>query len=121
VLDQHKGKYEKVFQNNTRFGAGAEWHKPQDDEVMDDSAWGTLPMLRNLKNKATKQLGTSSCGNQFAELGELTVVEDDPQLGGARQVFGVADAQLQPRRGLCYRQSLQQDCEEHAPRAGAAR
>jgi tRNA-splicing ligase RtcB len=81
VLDQHKGKYEKVLQNNTRFGAGAEWRNPQDDEVMDDSAWDALPMLRNLKNKATKQLGTSGSGNHFAELGELTVVEDDAQLG----------------------------------------
>ena len=44
---------------------------PQDDEVLDDPAWGAMPLLRSLKDKAARQLGTSGSGNHFVELGEL--------------------------------------------------
>ena len=80
VLGQQKDKFEKVLRNNTRFGAGSEWEKPQDDEVLDDADWNALPLLRGLKTKATKQLGTSGSGNHFAELGEIEIVADDAQL-----------------------------------------
>ena len=80
VLSQQKDKFEKVLQNNTRFGAGSEWKQPQDDDVLDDPAWDALPLLRHLHDKAVKQLGTSGSGNHFAELGELHVTQAEPQL-----------------------------------------
>jgi tRNA-splicing ligase RtcB len=81
VLGQQKSKFEKALQNQTRFGAGAEWKTPQEDEVLDDPAWQALPLLRHLKAKAVKQLGTSGSGNHFVEFGELDIVEDEAQLG----------------------------------------
>lgn len=81
VLGQQKDRFEKVLQNNTRFGAGAEWKQPQEDDVLDDPAWEALPLLRHLKDKAVKQLGTSGSGNHFAELGELQIINDESQLG----------------------------------------
>lgn len=80
VLGQQKDKFEKALRNNTRFGAGAEWEKPQDDEVLDDQDWNALPLLRGLKPKAVKQLGTSGSGNHFAELGEIDVIATESQL-----------------------------------------
>jgi tRNA-splicing ligase RtcB len=81
VLNQQKGRFEKILQNNTRFGAGVEWKPLQDDEVMDDPDWDALPLLRGLKDKGAKQLGTSGSGNHFVEFGELEVLLDEPQLG----------------------------------------
>lgn len=81
VLNQQKGRFEKILQNNTRFGAGVEWKPPQDDEVMDDPDWEALPMLHSLKDKGARQLGTSGSGNHFVEFGELEVLIDEPALG----------------------------------------
>ena len=80
VLRQQKERFEKVLRNNTCFGAGAEWKPPRDDEVLDDPDWDALPLLRHLKDKATRQLGTSGSGNHFAEFGELELLAPDPAL-----------------------------------------
>lgn len=77
VLNQQKGRFEKILQGNTRFGAGVEWKPPMEDAVMDDPDWTATPLLRGLKDKAGRQLGTSGSGNHFVELGELEVVVDD--------------------------------------------
>ena len=42
-----------------------------EDAVMDDPDWAATPLLRSLKDKAHRQLGTSGSGNHFVELGEL--------------------------------------------------
>jgi tRNA-splicing ligase RtcB len=79
-LERHKDRFAEVLRSNTRFGAGAEWKQPQEDAVMDDPAWTALALLRQLKDKGARQLGTSGSGNHFAELGELSIIEGDPQL-----------------------------------------
>ncbi len=68
VLGQQKDKFEKAIQNHTRFGAGVEWKPPQEDQVLDDPDWEALPLLRSLKQKAVKQLGTSGSGNHFRRI-----------------------------------------------------
>lgn len=81
VLNQQRGRFEKILLNNTRFGAGVEWKPLQNDEVMDDPDWDALPLLRTLKDKGAKQLGTSGSGNHFVEFGELEILTDEPRLG----------------------------------------
>ena len=81
VLNQQKGKFEKVLRENTRFGAGVEWDPRKDDDVLDDPDWEAMPFLRHLKDKAAKQLGTSGSGNHFVEFGELEISERDETLG----------------------------------------
>ncbi len=81
VLAQQKDRFEKALLNNTRFGAGAEWKNPQDDEVLDDADWVATPLLRSLRDKAVRQLGTSGSGNHFVDLGEFSLAQDDAQLG----------------------------------------
>ena len=65
VLNQQKGRFEKILQGNTRFGAGVEWKPPMEDAVMDDPDSTATPLLRGLKDKAGRQLGTSGSGNHF--------------------------------------------------------
>lgn len=67
ILGQQKDKFEKVLQSQTRFGAGVEWKPPMEDEVMDDADWNALGLVRHLKDKAHRQLGTSGSGNHFVE------------------------------------------------------
>ena len=80
VLGQQKDKFEKMLRNNTRFGAGVEWNPRMEDAVMDDEDWNAHGLIKKLKDKAWRQLGTSGSGNHFVEFGELDVVADDPTL-----------------------------------------
>lgn len=83
LLEKKRSKFEKALLERTRFGMGVEW-EPEDraeHEVMDDAAWQALPLLRQLKNKGWKQLGTSGSGNHFVEFGTLILEEADQELG----------------------------------------
>lgn len=62
---------------STKFGVGAEWDYKLDHAVMHDKAWDEIPKLRELKDKAWGQLGTSGSGNHFAEWGILTLPAPD--------------------------------------------
>ncbi|MEI2607498.1 MAG: RtcB family protein [Candidatus Promineifilaceae bacterium] len=83
LLDQKRDNFEKALLNSTRFGAGVGWERGRRAEhaVMDDPAWGLLPLLGQLKGTAYEQLGTSGSGNHFVEWGSLTLEQDAPDLG----------------------------------------
>ncbi len=73
VIEERREQLRQAIENNTRFGEGAEWEKPQNHEVMEDPDWEALPIARQLKDLAWRQLGTSGGGNHFVEFGALTV------------------------------------------------
>ncbi|MGI8747282.1 MAG: RtcB family protein, partial [Deinococcus sp.] len=70
-----------LLQKHTRFGAGVGWEgrEQRDHEVLDDPAWRAQPLLRQLRDKAANQLGTSGSGNHFAEFGTFRL--ERPGLG----------------------------------------
>ena len=70
----------RALEEETRFGMGAAFEKSERREhaVMEED-WGLCRVLKGLKEKAWKQLGTSGGGNHFAEFGELRL--DAPALG----------------------------------------
>lgn len=70
-------RFKESIEKGTRFGVGVSYGRSgrQNHDVMDDSRWGDLKLLDNLKMAAWEQLGTSGSGNHFAEFGELTVDE----------------------------------------------
>ncbi|RAJ10531.1 tRNA-splicing ligase RtcB [Chitinophaga skermanii] len=76
-FDHSKQKLATAIENNTQFGAGGQWKKPNDAAVLDDPAFKTLPLLRALHEKAVKQLGTSGGGNHFVEWGIVTITDVD--------------------------------------------
>jgi tRNA-splicing ligase RtcB len=67
-----------ILQRETLFGAGASFQTPLDHEVMDDD-WDISSVVRSVRDKAGRQLGSSGSGNHFAEFGAVTL--DGPQLG----------------------------------------
>lgn len=62
---------------NTFFGTGQERPKMADHEVIENPIFNTTHLLRTLKEKAARQLGTSGSGNHFVEFGELEVTSQD--------------------------------------------
>ncbi len=82
VLGQKPEQFKKALLEQTIFGAGGEW-KPSEQvehEVLDDPAWEATGLLRSLKDKGFKQLGTSGSGNHFVEWGAFSLEADDAQL-----------------------------------------
>ncbi|MBX3063652.1 MAG: RtcB family protein [Anaerolineae bacterium] len=90
ILEQKRDKFRKALENNTRFGAGNVWQERRQHAVMDDPAWRALPFLRQIKDTAWNQLGTSGSGNHFVEFGALTV----------REAFETARGVIEPGKYL---------------------
>ncbi len=65
---------------NTKFGIGGEVREKMDESVMDKIEWTATKVIRDLKDKAFRQLGTSGTGNHFVEWGLLEVSEIDELL-----------------------------------------
>ncbi len=63
----------RALVENTFFGMGGETNRKYDETVMDRPEWEATKMIRSLKGKAYRQLGTSGTGNHFVEWGVLEV------------------------------------------------
>ncbi|MEM6453682.1 MAG: RtcB family protein [Acidobacteriota bacterium] len=80
AITGQRDRLAKTLERETRFGIGARFQTPQTHDVMDDPAWQSDPLLRRLKDRAWRQLGTSGSGNHFVEFGLLThepIADDD--------------------------------------------
>lgn len=79
-LDGARDKYEKALAEHTKFGM-YETHKSHiDHEIFDRDTFDLIPILRRLKGKAIKQMGSSGGGNHFVEFGEVEITEEDAQI-----------------------------------------
>ena len=76
-LEQSKFELKKALTNWTCFGMGKELPFKQNHEVLDRNEFNVIPLLKNLKNKARKQLGSSGSGNHFVEFGLVEMMEDN--------------------------------------------
>ncbi len=75
-LEGAKDKYLNALEENTKFGM-YETHKTHIEySVFENEAFSLIPILRRLKDKAIKQIGTSGGGNHFVEFGEVEIVEE---------------------------------------------
>lgn len=72
-LDENKEILKEILEANTRFGQSNVYETKKDHDVLDDERWNELNILKNLKDKAWVQLGTSGSGNHFCDLGILTI------------------------------------------------
>ncbi len=73
-----KGKSHQLsnfLSEHTKFGM-YETHKVKHDhEVFSRDEFKTIPLVKRLKDKAYKQLGTSGGGNHFVEFGTVTITD----------------------------------------------
>lgn len=65
-LKQHK--LQEAIEKETRFGMGAKFDEPRRHAVMDED-WSFSKVVKQQKDKAWTQLGTSGSGNHFVEFG----------------------------------------------------
>ena len=79
-LQGHKDRYLQMLMDHTKFG-GREVQKniPMHD-IFEHQAFSEIPMVKRLKGKAFRQLGSSGGGNHFVEFGEVTITSEHTEV-----------------------------------------
>ncbi|HUR09776.1 MAG TPA: RtcB family protein [Flavitalea sp.] len=77
TLHNKPDHFKRILNENTLFGAGKEFKKPIEHEVLDRKEFYESGLLRNLQATAARQLGTSGSGNHFVEFGIVEIKERD--------------------------------------------
>ena len=80
---ENESKYKRELIAQTKFGAGHgfQGQYKADHEVLDSGVFNFIGIVRDLKDKAASQLGSSGGGNHFVEFGIIEFKEKDEGLG----------------------------------------
>lgn len=70
----HTDRMKKMLIDNARFGNAA-FERPMDHEVLHRPLFGEINILKGLKERAQKQIGSSGGGNHFVEFGVAEILE----------------------------------------------
>ena len=70
-IEKHHDRAIEALQNNTAFGLDGILPFKQYHPVFDKSEFREIPLLKNLREKAVRQLGTSGKGNHFVDICEI--------------------------------------------------
>jgi tRNA-splicing ligase RtcB (3'-phosphate/5'-hydroxy nucleic acid ligase) len=70
----------KILSTHTKFGLTETHEKINEHEVLDNPLFNEIPILKSLKNKAYKQLGSSGGGNHFVEFGVVELLDNSLEL-----------------------------------------
>jgi tRNA-splicing ligase RtcB (3'-phosphate/5'-hydroxy nucleic acid ligase) len=73
LLETRKEDFKKMLVNNTKFGQ-ATFDKPKDHEIFERTEFRELSIVREMKDRAWQQIGSSGGGNHFVEFGIVEVV-----------------------------------------------
>ena len=79
-LKKNSYRFTKAIKDNTNFGTGGILDIKQSHTIIDREEFNVIPILKNLRGKAAKQLGTSGSGNHFVEFG-IVYMNDKNGLG----------------------------------------
>ncbi len=79
-FEQKKHKLKKALVSRTVFGVGSETKDHFNSRLFDKKEWQATKVIRDLKDLAYRQHGTSGAGNHFAEWGILEVSGNDDLL-----------------------------------------
>ncbi len=73
MLEEKKEELKKMLVNNTQFGQ-AVFKRPKDHAIFDRSEFDDIKIVKELKAKAWKQIGSSGGGNHFVEFGIVEIL-----------------------------------------------
>jgi tRNA-splicing ligase RtcB (3'-phosphate/5'-hydroxy nucleic acid ligase) len=73
MLDVKKEDLKKMLVNNTQFGQ-ATFKKPKDHEIFARKEFSELSIVREMKDRAWQQIGSSGGGNHFVEFGVVEIL-----------------------------------------------
>lgn len=74
-INRHTNILRKYLSDNTVFGAGNGFDKPMDDAILERKEFSEISVVKGLKDKAYKQIGSSGSGNHFVEFGEIEILD----------------------------------------------
>lgn len=74
-LRRYAYQLERALREYTHFGMDGSVSYKAEHEVIDREEFGYTPLLRTLRGKAARQLGSSGGGNHFVEFGEIELFE----------------------------------------------
>lgn len=72
LLEDKKEELKKMLVNNTKFGQ-ATFKKPKDHEIFERKEFKELSIVREMKDRAWQQIGSSGGGNHFVEFGIVEI------------------------------------------------
>ncbi len=81
-LEKNRSKLHDLLLQHTRFGY-AEQQRPSDHAIFERSEFREIELVKSLKDKAYRQLGSSGSGNHFVEFGIGAILEEGNELGVA--------------------------------------
>ncbi len=76
-LKRFEYQIKQALKNHTHFGMEGGLDIRQEHEVLDNPVFNQIPLLKPLRSKAVRQLGTSGNGNHFVEFGEIELLADN--------------------------------------------
>jgi tRNA-splicing ligase RtcB len=82
-LQTRESYFTRELNDATLFGAGREFKRRTDHEILYRKEFGELALLRGLRDKAEGQLGSSGSGNHFVEFGVVEIENSDNEFGVA--------------------------------------
>lgn len=71
-LDEKREDFKKLLINNTKFGRET-FKKPKDHEIFEREEFSELQIVREMKDRAWQQIGSSGGGNHFVEFGIVEI------------------------------------------------
>lgn len=80
-LKGKKDQFKNILAEHTKFGMYETHKRKQDHEIFARSEFNEIPLVKSLKTKAFRQLGTSGGGNHFVEFGVVKITDRDNQWG----------------------------------------
>lgn len=79
-LKEDRAQFKDWLGKHTRFGFEAH-DRPLDDAVLERPEFKEIKVVKDLRQKARTQIGSSGGGNHFVEFGEVTIAEADNEFG----------------------------------------
>lgn len=76
ILEDRKEDLKKMLVRNTEFGR-ATFKKPKDHEILSHHLFDEIDLIKSLRDKAFRQIGTSGGGNHFVEFGITEILDED--------------------------------------------
>lgn len=80
VLATHREDHKSLLVEHTRFGRAVH-EKPLRDDVLERSEFDTITVVKQLKDRAWRQIGSSGSGNHFVEFGVAEITDAQNEFG----------------------------------------
>ncbi|MEM6806299.1 MAG: RtcB family protein [Bacteroidota bacterium] len=80
IIEDRRANLKKMLMNNTKFGR-ATFKRKMDHEVLESPLFNEIKVIKDLKDKAYSQIGTSGGGNHFVEFGITEILDEENEFG----------------------------------------